>query len=167
MKIPTQEQLKAVVSYCHETGLFTRIAVTCNRVKLGDIPSHINGEGYVHFSVNGTLHKAHRLAWLYVHGVWPAGQIDHINGIRTDNRICNLRIATNSQNQQNRASPRKDSQAQIVGVSFWPRNGKWRARIGKEKRSIWLGYFETKEAAAEAYMKAKQELHTFCERQAA
>ncbi len=164
MKIPTQEQLKAVVSYCPDTGLFTRIAVTCNRVKVGDIPSHVNGEGYVNFRVNGILHKAHRLAWLYMHGEWPSGQLDHINGIRTDNRICNLRIATNSQNQQNRIAPRKDNETKLTGVGFFSPRNKWRARIAINKNLHFLGYFDSKDAAAAAYMKAKNELHKFNQR---
>ena len=162
MKEITRERLLQFVSYNPETGDFTRVSRPCNKVKVGDIPRCINSEGYIHFRIDGCLYRAHRLAWLAVTGYWPDGQIDHINGIRSDNGFCNLRLVTNGQNQQNRRHARKDnSRGKSIGVGFFSVNGKWRARIQIDKKSVFLGYFDTEEAASSAYMDAKANLHPF------
>lgn len=156
----TQSRLLEVVSYSQETGLFTRKIRTCNKVKVGDMPNCLNSEGYIHFRVYGQLHKAHRLAWLAVTGRPPVGQIDHINGDRKDNRFCNLREVTNSQNQQNRRNARKDNKSSThMGVGHY--KGKWRSRIQIDKKSVWLGLFDTEADAVEAYKKAKSEMHPY------
>lgn len=162
MKSITKEKLLQLFSYNPDTGDFTRISRPCNKVKIGDVPRCLSDEGYIHFRVNGGLYRAHRLAWLAVTGVWPDGQIDHINGIKTDNRFCNLRLVTNGQNQQNRRHARKDNlHSKSIGVGFWSVNGKWRARIQIDKKSVFLGYFDTEEDASIAYMDAKANLHPF------
>lgn len=97
---------------------------------------------------------AHRLAWLYTFGLFPEGDIDHLNGVRTDNRIVNLRDATRAINAQNRRLRNGR-----LGIDFVKRTKKWRARIGVEGRSEGLGSFESKAAAQAAYLRAKRALH--------
>lgn len=105
MKEPdiTSEELKKYVTYNPLTGIFTRIKKLNGRGKarLGIPIGHKDGRGYIHFSLLGKKRKAHRLAWLYFYGVEPPEIIDHIDGVRTNNRISNLRGATANQNQHN------------------------------------------------------------------
>jgi hypothetical protein len=105
----------------------------------------LDGDGYR--VVSPRSFKAHRIVWAMTYGYWPGHQIDHINGVRNDNRLCNLREATVAQNQQNqRASPRNASG--YPGVSWHKRIGKWEAHITVDGRRHHLGLFDT---AREAY----------------
>ncbi len=100
---------------------------------------------------------AHRLAWLYVHGTWPAMRVDHRNGNPADNRIRNLRLATNSENRQNLHKAHKNNLSGLLGVS---RNGNnWAATIKINGKRIGLGTYKTAEAAHAVYLVAKRELH--------
>lgn len=164
MRQISKETLDRHFSYDPETGLFTRIFKPCNRVKVGDVATCQSDEGYVHFRIDGVLYTAHRMAWLTMTGEWPAGQIDHINGDRADNRFCNLRHVTNGENQQNRRARRKDhSGSAFMGVGLFTqgKKPKWRARIQINKKCISLGHFDTEMEAAQAYQKAKAMLHPF------
>ena len=96
-------------------------------------------------------YKAHRLAWFYVHGEWPDGEIDHINWVKNDNRICNLRVVTHSENMQN-------TRRQDKGVTF--KRGYWRARISLNKHQIFLGHFKNKEDAIAARKAAELKYHS-------
>jgi len=111
--------------------------------------------------IDGRMYLAHRLAWFYVHGVWPKHQIDHINGYALDNRISNLREANNSQNHQNLKRARKDNKSsRLLGVS---KNyaGRWRARIYFEGKEISLGTFSSAIKAYRAYLIAKKKFHPY------
>ena len=105
--------------------------------------------------IDGKEYKAHRLAWLYVYGIWPKLYIDHINGIRDDNRICNLRDVSNRENAINRSYHRK---GKLAGASYHKQKGKWRATIRINGRYTHLGLFETKEEAHLFYMKKKEDI---------
>jgi hypothetical protein len=101
----------------------------------------------------GKRYKEHILAWFFYHGSWPTGQIDHINGIKDDNRICNLRDVTQSKNMYNKKKAHKNSTTGFLGVS---RSGrKFTARLGTVRGLIHLGTFETAEEAHSAYMEFK------------
>ena len=100
----TAEKLRELLHYDPDTGIFTRKVRTANRVQVGDAAGCQNGHGYLLIMVQSRLYRAHRLAWLHTHGVWPEDQLDHVNRIRTDNRIDNLRAVTNKQNGQNRST---------------------------------------------------------------
>jgi len=76
----TQAGLKELLNYNPETGDFAWVK---SKKPAGGISSY----GYRRIIIDGKEHKAHRLAWLYTHGVFPEDQIDHINGVRHDNRI--------------------------------------------------------------------------------
>ena len=122
----------------------------------------INNKGY--FKLNLKIYgmrktvQNHRIAWFLYYGKWPDNMIDHINGIRTDNRIVNLREATNSQNQFNRGAD-KDSTSKYKGVSLNKRNNKWKSGITVNTKIIHLGYFHNEHLAALAYNKAAIKLH--------
>lgn len=117
-----------------------------------------NGKGYMHGGIMGKLHKAHRVAWAIHYGEIPAHFIDHVNGNKSDNRIENLRVATNSQNKMNMPHPRNNTSG-FKGVSFYKRNGRWRAGIGANGKQKTIGYFDSPEEAYAAYCNAAKELH--------
>ena len=157
----TQERLKHLLHYDPDTGGFTRLVRTSNSVKIGDVFFGCpGGYGYLLISVDTKLYKAHRLAWLYVHGAWPDSDIDHINGIRDDNRWGNLREATRSENMQNQTLSKKNTSGE-AGVSWDKQSRKWAATITFNRRTIHLGRFSDKLDAAAAYAKAKAEIHPF------
>lgn len=156
----TPERLREVLNYNPETGVFTWRVRMGNR-RAGEVAGSINTQGYVQLRVDRRQGLAHRLSWLHVYGHWPAHQIDHINGDRADNRICNLRDATRAENSQNMRSPHKDSVSKYLGVTWHKACRKWWARICIDGRRISLGYFDTESDAADAYVAAKRELHPF------
>jgi hypothetical protein len=156
----TQARLQDLVKYDRDTGIFTW-NMTRRRCRSGDKAGCSMQNGYAGIRLDDTLYTAHRLAWLYVHGEWPARQLDHVNGVRADNRLCNLREATNAQNAQNRK--RVDNKSGFPGVR--KENSKWLAEIKVDYKPIRLGLFTTPEAAHDVYLKAKQELHPFSRHQ--
>lgn len=104
--------------------------------------------GYRIVSLNNKQYLEHRLAWFYMLKCWPDEQIDHINGVRDDNRWINLRSVTNQQNQFNRGV-RKDSRTGMKGV--YPKGNRFRAAIWYEGKEKHLGYYSTPEEAKLAY----------------
>lgn len=152
-------RLRDVLDYDPETGLFVWKKRTGPRSNPGSIAGVTKKDrGYVEIRVDGRTYKAHRLAWLYVHGRWPSGDIDHINMVTSDNRICNLREATRSQNCCNKR-PRRDSRAGIKGVCWYKQLARWVAQIRIRGESHHLGYFHTIEEAAKAYEVAARKFH--------
>lgn len=97
----TQERLKELVTYDENTGEFRWKVATAHRIKVGDLAGCYDGEGYRRIKVEGKPYLVHRLAWLYTYGTFPVKDIDHINGIKHDNSLINLRVATRSENQRN------------------------------------------------------------------
>lgn len=153
----THERLLEVLRYEPDTGLFYRKVSTTNNVKVGDIAGTSDNNGYIGISIDGSKYKAHRLAWFYTQGQWPSGIIDHINRIKFDNRIANLRDVADNVNSQNQGLPHKDSKTGFLGVTFG--RGRYIAQIminGKVKR---LGGYRTPEEAHEAYLEAKRKYH--------
>lgn len=118
----------------------------------------IDRQGYVVVRLDGKYCLGHRIAWFKHYGVWPEGQIDHINGIKHDNRISNLRVATHSQNCWNKPKQSNNTSG-FKGVTFHKTTCKYHARICANKKSISLGYYQTAEEASNAYVKAAGELH--------
>ena len=104
----TIEQLKEVLEYNHDTGVFNWIKRNGPRAKVGDVAG-CKSDGYIVIKINRKRHPAHRLAYLYMTGNFPENLIDHINHIRDDNRWANLRDATNSQNGSNRVKGKNNT----------------------------------------------------------
>lgn len=155
----TQSHLKELLHYDPETGVFTW-AVSRSGVRIGDVAGCLKRNGYRYIGVDGRDYLAHRLAWLYMTGLWPADQIDHINGVKDDNRLVNLREATHLQNHQNRALDVKNTSG-FLGVSWHRVTEKWRAYISVGGQQKHLGLFTRPEDAYAAHLTAKAELHTF------
>ena len=153
----TAEYLRSILHYDQETGIFTRKVSTANQVKAGDIAGSPDGHGYLCIMVGSRLYRAHRLAWLYIHGSWPTGQIDHINRNRTDNRIANLRDVSHKQNGQNRSKPSNNTSGH-PGVVWHKRISKWQVKIKHNYKYIHIGYFTTIEDAIAA-RKAAEKLY--------
>jgi hypothetical protein len=151
----TAEQVRAILSYDPETGAFTWRARPS--VRAGRRAGRVVPDGYVKIEHDGRSYFAHRLAWLYVYGDWPEAYVDHINGIRSDNRICNLRKANLSQNNAHRRGA--ECNGGLRGASFHKSVGRWRARIRNGGKEIELGYFDTAEEAHAAYRNASLKLH--------
>ncbi len=121
----------------------------------------VNQDGYLHISTVAGSVLIHRLVWQHAHGQIPDGlQIDHINGVRTDNRICNLRLVTNAQNSQNRVNPHRNSRSGVKGVTWHKAAMRWCAVIGYSGERYHLGLFSTIEEAKAAYRGAAAILHT-------
>ena len=157
MSVLTQENLRRLLSYDFESGRFTWLRGS-SRSPVGGRAGCLSN-GYLVIRVDGVLRRAHRLAWLYVHGYWPTDDIDHINGDRTDNRIANLRCVTRGQNHQNRRCANTNSASGLLGVHPW--RHKWRARIQVDGCSRHLGVFDSIDQAQAAYLSAKLQLHPF------
>lgn len=145
----TIERLREVLAYDPETGFFSRKTHVRGPRGKGQ-PGCIQGDGYRQIGIDSARFLAHRLAWFYVTGSWPLGWLDHVNGLRDDNRIKNLREATPAQNAIN-SHVRSDSLSGQRGVSYRPRFKKWTARITVNKTRIQIGYFCTMEEAVSAY----------------
>jgi hypothetical protein len=158
-KILTQERLKELLNYDPATGIFTwRIAIRGN-VKVGQKAGNLHPKGYVIISVDRRLAKAHRLAWLYVHGEMPPDELDHINRIPNDNRIANLRLADRYTNTQN-TGMQKNNTSGYRGVSWHKGQRKWRARISIRGKMNELGYFHSKDDAAKRYEEVARVHHS-------
>ena len=158
----TQMRLKELFNYCADTGIFTRkIAVGRHgRHKKGTLAGTKSRSGYRVISINSRRYMAHKLAWLYVYGELPKNDIDHINRIKHDNRISNLRLASRSQNMQNVAKHKHNSSGQ-KGVSWMPSRNKWRAYINYNYKQLHIGTFDTFEDAVAAYKSMAIKVHDF------
>lgn len=153
-----QARLKELLHYCPDTGVFTwrsrRRGVT-----VGSSAGHLSRYGYLAVTLDHKRYLVHRLVWLYVYGAWPAECVDHINRVRTDNRLCNLRTATRAQNRQNLSLTSRNSSG-FRGVSFDKKNNKWRASISVNGKAKNLGRFVVLSDAKVAYAKAAAVFHT-------
>lgn len=157
MKELSLEDVTRVLNYNPETGVFTWKSYRNWRSCEGSVAGAIDSHGHRQIRVNRRLHFAHRLAWLYVHGVAPSGDVDHINGVKDDNRIANLRDVPTSINCQNEIRARSNNSCGLLGVT--KKKYAYLAQIYANGKKIHLGSFRTAEAAHEAYLKAKRELH--------
>lgn len=156
----TLDELKHSLNYDPETGFFWWKSSGSGR-NLTKPAGAIDMTGYVHIGFKDMLsgkvrrYKAHRLAFLYVHGRWPV-EMDHINGNRSDNRIANLREVTHVQNMQNREKLPTNTSG-FKGVNR--HEGRWVARILVNKKRVHLGRFDTPEEAYQAYLQAAHKFH--------
>jgi len=156
--IITQNRLKELLFYCPDAGVFSWVAPTSRRVAKGDVAGAKDHYGYVVIRLDRILYKAHRLAWLYEYGEMPDGGLDHINRIKSDNRIANLRIANQSENMQNLEGMR--------GIRWDFGRKKWRVQIKTNYKNKFIGRFDALADAIKAREQAKKEMHTFVKAQA-
>jgi hypothetical protein len=155
----TESDLRKRFHYDELNGIFTYKVKPCQRMHVGDEAGYTQ-HGYRNIVISGKTYKAHRLAWLYVYGVWPEQCIDHINGDRGDNRISNLRCATISENSQNQRKAKKSNKTGFLGVS--PRGRRFKAQISVSGNLKVIGIFDTPEEAHFAYVQRKREIHAAC-----
>ena len=153
----TQDELKEVLDYNYETGVFQWVKKR-RGVVTGKNLGTDNGFGYLRITVLGRSYYAHRLAWFYTSGEW-ADTVDHINGNRSDNRIVNLRNCSVSENNQNRTKTQKNSVSQTLGVGWHKKAKKWQAHVCIYKERKYLGLFENVNDAHKAYLNAKEEIY--------
>lgn len=154
------EALRARLGYNPDTGEFTAKVRLANRTREGSFVGSINPRGYVVIYVGGKQYLGHRIAWFLHYGVWPALEIDHINGVRHDNRITNLREAHPDIEQPQNKKRYKNNRSGYPGVY---RRGEraFRAYINFRREKRDLGTYPTAEKAYQAYLAAKAELHSF------
>jgi len=153
----TAQRLREILSYDESKGRFHWVAKPNKSLPAGVMAGGFTGEGYRAIRIDGLLYKEHRLAWLYVHGKWPAGVIDHINGVKSDNRIVNLRDVSIAGNLQNQTKPHSKNTSGYLGVQVW--RGRFRASIALDGKKFALGSFDTAAEAHQAYVEKKRELH--------
>ena len=150
----TSEELRLLLDYNPSTGDFVWKKNRNQNVRRGDKAGHPHVYGYVVIHVMWHVYLAHRLHWLHYYGEWPQGDLDHANGIPTDNRIANLRAATDLTNARNRRL-RVDNKVRLKGVSEASHPAldgkKWRARIRVDGKLRHPGYFSTPAEAHAAY----------------
>lgn len=153
------EQIKAKLHYSPLAGVFERRSGNRRKgyrwVLTGSIR---DSTGYLVVSVGGKSLLAHRLAWFFVHGEWPEGDIDHKDGDKLNNAISNLRLATSAQNSHNSQTP-KHNQSGIKGVSYCKAEQKWTAQVAVGRKPVLMKRFKTKEEAAHAVQLARIEAH--------
>ena len=164
-KIPgiSHEELLRILKYDPDTGDFHWAVRIGRKTRAGAKAGTPQGKDrYLAVTYQGEHYLAHRLAWYYVHGVWPDGPIDHINADKVDNRIANLRVVTSSINAQNIGHRPRKSKTTLIGAV--PEDNRFRAAIWSpaDKRLIRLGRFDTPEEAHAAYVEAKRKLHPGC-----
>jgi len=148
----TQERLRQLLDYDPETGIFTRKT----RVLKGSPihPGHLTLGGYLIFSVGSKAQLAHRVAWKWYYGQEPE-IIDHINGVKTDNRIANLRSVSLYENNMNTKKVRSGIP---IGASYRADKNIYEAQLKYKKVHYYLGNYHSAEEAAAAYWKKRREL---------
>lgn len=145
------DALRELAHYDMDNGIFTW-KKRRRGVKTGKPLGTCNGNGYLRITVLGRSYYAHRLAWLYVYDEWPENEIDHINAIKSDNRISNLRKATSKENKEYRFNPQSNSKSRVIGVSWHKRANKWQSFY----KNKYLGLFDSIDDAAQAYKLEKE-----------
>lgn len=149
------ERLRSILEYNAETGVFRR-KIRAAKMDVGSVVGARHSQDYLYARIENRLMFMHRVAWQYVYGSPPVGEIDHINGDRSDNRICNLRLSNRQQNSAN-TKRRYNNRAGAKGVVIDKRNGSIRAYIHVNSKTKYLGTFETIKDASSAYLKAAKE----------
>jgi hypothetical protein len=147
----TQARVREFFDYHPDIGILTHRTTRHNRVKVGDVLGYVHKKhGHIVCEVDGREYQLHRLIWLWWYGVWPSDQVDHENEIKTDNRIDNLRDASNAQNQRNIGGLQKNNKSGVRGVCWSAQRGKWWVQIGYDGKGHSVGFFDTLDEAARA-----------------
>ncbi|HDN1095979.1 TPA: HNH endonuclease [Escherichia coli] len=161
MKAPSDD-IKDFLSYDPDTGIFKWVKHRCQTAKPGDVVTYKDRKGYILLGWSRVYYRAHRLAWWWVYGEMPTKQIDHINGIRDDNRICNLRLADEFQQNHNRKTPVTNTSG-VKGVNWSKPHNAWCARVAFKGTRYQIGYFQNLNEAEESLREFRVKLHgEFC-----
>ena len=150
------EQLKSLYEYDPETGSWTRLISSGGNLA-GTPAGCVHPGGYIKLKIKGDAYMSHRLAWFYMTGEWPKNRIDHVNGLEGDNRWCNLREATNSENMLNRKM-NKNNKTGVKGVSFDNQTQRWSVQVYYKKKN-YKKRFDDFEVACEFAEFLREELH--------
>lgn len=153
-KQPTQERVQYLFNYDPITGVFTRRHGGRGYPPVGSVAGHVSSHKYIVIKVDGETYKAHRLAWLYVYGKFPDNQIDHINGIESDNRIDNLRDVLPRDNAINK---KIYHDGKILGA-VWDIGDRWNVSMMQDRHKYHLGRYSTPEEANKVYNEVKARL---------
>jgi hypothetical protein len=150
----TADRLREILSFDAATGLFRwKTGIPKQMYRIGRVAGAAKPGKYGKVKIDGITYWVHRLAWLHFYGSWPVAEIDHINGRQNDNSILNLRESSRAENAANCKKP-SDNTSGFKGVTYRKHRGKYEARLRKNGRHIFLGHFDTGEAAHSAYCAA-------------
>lgn len=149
----TQERLKEMLSYNSITGEFIRIKPLKGNTLYAVVGS-TNNDGYISISIDNKRYQAHNLVWLYIYGKFPELQLDHINGIKDDNRFENLREVSHSENQKNKGLDKRNKFG-YPGIRKGKKLGTYRVYIGIDKAKLDLGTYPNLESAIAARVQAE------------
>ncbi len=152
----TADDVRRLFNYVTETGKLIRAVRTSNRIRVGDEAGQKNTTGHLQCRVHGRLYLVHRLIWMFVHGKFPEGEIDHIDGNKENNRLCNLRDVSHTENMQNIKKAFAGSKTGLLGAYPHKATGKFAAAIRMNGKQIHLGLFETSADAHAEYLRAKR-----------
>lgn len=152
----THEILTQYLNYDPNTGKFVWIKSPHSNIKIGDEAGSKTKEGYYRISLLKKEYRRARLAWFYVNKEWPQPTIDHINRVKSDDRICNLRIATYKQQQYNLILIRKN---RLLPKHIDYVRGKYRVRIKDINNKRHFASFDSLEEAKEYANNLREKLH--------
>lgn len=152
----TVERLKEVLNYNPDTGIFIWIKCISNAI-IGSVAGHYDKDGYLRIQIDGKIYRAHRLAWLYVYGIWPKTGLDHEDTVKINNRIKNLR-ETKNDGQKFNTGAHKNNKLGCKGIRLLP-SGKYEARITGKNGLYSIGKYWTLEEACKAYALEAEKVH--------
>ena len=154
----SQEDLKEVLEYDPETGIFIAKTNRGYKYKKGDVLGVIQRQGYLQVCAPGFNAQGQRMAWFYMEGYWPEHHVDHINRIKDDNRWCNLRHVTRSCNFFNRPAQRNNTSG-VTGVYYNKQTNKWYPQIRVNHHMVTGGFFDEFKDAVIGRYKLELENH--------
>lgn len=157
--LPPVEKLREAFSIDPDNGRLLHRADVKHR-RAGEEAGYPNNIGYRQVMIGRKIYSVHRIAWALYYGEHPEDEVDHINGNRSDNRLCNLRLATSSQNNQNRRlSSRNKSGVKGVFLVKWNKSVRWRVSVGHSQRKYYITHFQCFGKAVKHAHEMRAKLH--------
>jgi len=156
--MPTVARLHELFSVSTNGDLVRKISCRSKKATAGDVAGSPNAWGHLKVMVDGQMIYNHQVVWAMTHGEWPTKAIDHVNGLKTDNRPDNLRLASSTENNHNRGVNR-NNRTGFRGVSRDSRRNKFQAQITVDGNHMYLGHFDSAEEASRVYEAKARELH--------